>query len=256
MKRNFILMMAAPLLGVIFLLPSCESDPDSPGKEFMPDMYRSPAIEAYVDYGEIRGRENKELKSKLSARQTPKYTIPFVGTDEVLVKMMMPNRYKAGMAWRESHGLYGCDLSEESEYEMTRNNRVNPYTMTTENADRILSEGKTLYTSMCMHCHGEKGDGNGPMIQSGAYGDLGVVPAYKSLDTLSEGKIFHSIYYGKGYMGAHGSLLNKKEIWTLVHYVRQFQFDDYGKEEEVVEEDSEELGEATESLETEEGDTK
>ena len=256
MKRNFILMMAAPLLGVIFLLPSCESDPDSPGKEFMPDMYRSPAIEAYVDYGEIRGRENKELKSKLSARQTPKYTIPFVGTDEVLVKMMMPNRYKAGMAWRESHGLYGWDLSEESEYELHSNNRVNPYTMTTENADRILSEGKTLYTSMCMHCHGEKGDGNGPMIQSGAYGDLGVVPAYKSLDTLSEGKIFHSIYYGKGYMGAHGSLLNKKEIWTLVHYVRQFQFDDYGKEEEVVEEDSEELGEATESLETEEGDTK
>jgi hypothetical protein len=62
-----------------------------------------------------------------------------------------------------------------------------------------------------MHCHGEKGDGNGTMIQSGAYGDLGVVPAYKSLDTLSEGKIFHSIYYGKGYMGAHGSLLNKKK---------------------------------------------
>ena len=27
----------------------------------------------------------------------------------------------------------------------------------------------------------KKGDGNGPMIQSGAYGDLGVVPAYKSL---------------------------------------------------------------------------
>ena len=80
----------------------------------MPDMYRSPAIEAYVDYGEIRGRENKELKSKLSARQTPKYTIPFVGTDEALVKMMMPNRYKAGMAWEASHGLYGWDLSEES----------------------------------------------------------------------------------------------------------------------------------------------
>jgi hypothetical protein len=24
-------------------------------------------------------------------------------------------------------------------------------------------------------------------------------------------------------MGAHGSILNKEEIWTLVHYVRQFQ---------------------------------
>ena len=262
MKRNLFLMMTLPLLGLIFLLPSCESDPDSPGKEFMPDMYRSPAIEAYVDYGEIRGRENKELKSKLSARQTPKYTIPFVGTDEDHVKMMMPNRYKAGMAWEASHGLYGWDLSEESEYELTRSETVNPYTMTAENADRILNEGKTLYASMCMHCHGEKGDGNGPMIQSGAYGDLGVVPAYKSLDTLSEGKIFHSIYYGKGYMGAHGSLLNKKEIWTLVHYVRQFQIDGYGKEDETVEEESEDTGEpsmaeeAPETVETEEGDTK
>ena len=41
-----------------------------------------------------------------------------------------------------------------------------------DNADKILSEGKDLYAAMCMHCHGEKGDGNGPMIQSGAYGDL------------------------------------------------------------------------------------
>jgi hypothetical protein len=56
-------------------------------------------------------------------------------------------------------------------------------------------------------------------------------------------------------MGAHGSLLNKKEIWTLVHYVRQFQIDGYGKEEEVVEDDSADI-EETESEETEEGDTK
>ena len=30
-------------------------------------------------------------------------------------------------------------------------------------------------------------------------------------------------------MGSHASILNKKEIWTLVHYVRQFQDEDYGK---------------------------
>jgi hypothetical protein len=30
-------------------------------------------------------------------------------------------------------------------------------------------------------------------------------------------------------MGSHASLLNKKEIWTLVHYVRKFQNADYGK---------------------------
>ena len=59
-------------------------------------------------------------------------------------------------------------------------------------------------------------------------------------------------------MGAHGLLLNKKEIWTLVHYVRQFQIDDYGKEEEVVEDDSADLEETTsvEEVQVEEGDTK
>ena len=29
-------------------------------------------------------------------------------------------------------------------------------------------------------------------------------------------------------MGAHGSMLDKKEIWTLVHYVRKLQNKDYG----------------------------
>ncbi len=220
--------------GVLFvcLINSCSSDPDSPGKEYMPDMYRSPAIEVYVDYGEVRGRENKATKTKLSSRQTPKYTIPFVGTDLDHVKMMMPNKIKAGLAWRESHGLFGWDLDVESGYVAAQMDTINPYTMTADNAKQILDDGKKLYTSMCAHCHGEKGDGMGPMIQSGAYGSAGVVPNYNTLTALSNGQLFHSIYYGKGYMGAHASLLNKKEIWTLVHYVRQFQIEDYGKFDE------------------------
>ena len=32
------------------MMTSCTTDPNSPGVEYMPDMYRSPAIEAYVDY--------------------------------------------------------------------------------------------------------------------------------------------------------------------------------------------------------------
>jgi mono/diheme cytochrome c family protein len=235
-----ILVIACCVIFVASAMSSCSSDPDSAGKEYMPDMYRSPAIETYVDYGEVRGREDKEAKIKLSARQTPKYTIPFVGTDLDHVNMMMPNKVKAGMAWRESHGLYGWDLDTESGYEKAGMDSINPYTMNAKNAKNILEEGKKLYTSMCSHCHGEKGDGNGPMIKSGAYGTAGVVPAYDGLSALSNGQLFHSIYYGKGYMGAHGSILDKKEIWTLVHYVRQFQFEDYGKFDGDGQEDSNE----------------
>ena len=63
------------------------------------------------------------------------------------------------------------------------------------------------------------------MVASGAYAG---VPNYKNL-TITEGQMFYSIYYGRNAMGAHSSILNKKEIWTLVHYVKKFQNADYGK---------------------------
>jgi hypothetical protein len=77
---------------LILILSSCSSNPDSPGSEYMPDMYGSPAIETYVDYGEIRGREDQEVKNTISARQTPKYTVPYIGKDKEMVKMMLPNK--------------------------------------------------------------------------------------------------------------------------------------------------------------------
>jgi mono/diheme cytochrome c family protein len=138
---------------------------------------------------------------------------------------MLPNLRKANAAWKESHGFYGVDLSKDDEYLLAAND-INPYKLTAVNSASMLTNGKELFTAMCQHCHGEKGDGNGPMVASGAY--VGV-PAYATLTALSDGQIYYSIYYGKNMMGAHNSLLSKKEIWTLVHYVRQFQDPNYGK---------------------------
>ena len=209
----------------ILIFGACTSDPDSSGYEYMPDMYRSPSIEAYVDYGEIRGRENKNLKSKQSAMTPPRNTIPFCGTDSTEVRLMLPNLRKANAAWKESHGFYGVDLSKDDEYLLAAND-INPYKLTAANSASMMTNGKELFTAMCQHCHGEKGDGNGPMVASGAY--VGV-PAYATLTALSDGQMYYSIYYGKNMMGAHNSLVSKKEIWTLVHYVRQFQDPNYGK---------------------------
>ena len=209
----------------ILLFGACTSDPDSSGYEYMPDMYRSPSIETYVDYGEIRGRENKDLKSKLSALTPPRNTIPFCGTDSTEVRLMLPNLRKANAAWKESHGFYGVDLSKDDEYLLAAND-INPYKLTAANSASMMTNGKELFTAMCQHCHGEKGDGNGPMVTSGAY--VGV-PNYATLKDLSDGQMYYSIYYGKNMMGAHNSLVSKKEIWTLVHYIRQFQDPNYGK---------------------------
>ena len=73
-----------------------------------------------------------------------------------------------------------------------------------------------------MVCERKK-DGQGPMVASGAYSG---VPNYKTL-TIKPGQMFYSITYGKGLMGAHSMILNKKEIWTLVHYIQKLQDDKY-----------------------------
>lgn len=212
-------------IATVLLMSSCISDPDSSGLEYMPDMYRSPAIEPYVDYGEIRGREDSEVKMKISALVPPKNTIPYVGTDKENVLLMLPYFRKANVAFKETHGMYGVELTTVDEYALAVNDK-NPLKLTAENAESTFKNAKTLYASMCMHCHGEKGDGNGKMMENGTYAG---VPAYSDRATLGDGQIFYSIYYGKGAMGSHGSIINKREIWTLVHYVRQFMNPEYGK---------------------------
>lgn len=207
------------------ILGSCTANADSPGLEYMPDMYRSPAIEPYVDYGEVRGRINEDVKLQQSALTPPAGTVPYFGKDSETVSLMLPYFRKANFAFRETHGLYGMDLTSADEYAAAAAD-INPYKLTAQNSESVFKKGKELYTAMCQHCHGEKGDGNGPMVASGAYAG---VPSYADRSSLGDGQIFYSIYYGKGAMGSHASQLTKKEIWTLVHYVRKFQNADYGK---------------------------
>ncbi len=213
---------------VALLAAACTSDPDSAGLEYMPDMYRSPAIEPYVDYGEVRGQINDELKMRRSAMVPPRYAIPYAGTDSATVHTLLPYHRMPGRLFAESHGLYQYDLSsnEDADYEYKMSAAdVNPLKLTSkEVADKVFADGKALYQINCNHCHGEKGDGEGPMVKSGAYTGAAVLSGL----AIQEGQMFYSIYYGKGMMGAHASLLNKKEIWTLVHYVRRFQDAKYG----------------------------
>jgi mono/diheme cytochrome c family protein len=226
MKIKFKALASLAVISITtLLLGSCTADADSSGLEYMPDMYRSPAIEPYVDYGEVRGRENKDMKMKISALVPPMGTVPYFGTDSTTVNLMLPYFRKANIAFRETHGLHGANLTMVDEYALAVADK-NPIKLTAENSESVFKQGKELYTAMCQHCHSEKGDGNGPMVLSGAYAG---VPNYTDRAALSDGQMFYSIYYGKGAMGSHSSQLNKKEIWTLVHYVRKFQNAEYGK---------------------------
>lgn len=181
----------------LLILGSCVRDPQSPGYEYMPDMYRSPAIEAYVDYGEIRDTIRHELNLTKSAREPVEGTVPM---SEIALNDMpytIPDTH-------DGYELSGEILKSPFPYN-----------------EEMIAQGKAVYADFCLQCHGANGKGDGPVVTVGGHP---APPAYDvGLKDLPEGKIFHSITYGKGLMGAHKSQLSKSDRWKLVAYVKSLQ---------------------------------
>ena len=192
--------------GLILLIVSCVKHPDSPGYEYVPDMYRSPAIEAYVDYGLVGDVQYEELKSTMSARVPAEGTIPY-NEDREMAEINMPFEYGEG---------------EEERIRASKEVKIpNFYISDSLVAENNSNEGKKLYAVFCAHCHGDKGEGDGKVVA--VSGELIVPPSYESLKDRTIGSVFHTITHGKNAMGPHGSQLNKDERWKVALYVRTLQ---------------------------------
>lgn len=205
--RNPIGMLPAGLL-LVLVASSCNNKKDSPGLEYMPDMYRGPAIEAYVDYGQDPYYFGDSLAE--AQRGTPSARLPVAGT--------IP------FADKEEDAAYNFPYpypNTPEGYEEAGLNLHNPIPMTTASVE----QGKALYEIFCMHCHGATGKGDGGVVAKGGYPPP---PAYDSpqLKDLPEGKMFHSLTFGKNIaMGPHASQLNHQERWLIIEYVKYLQHD-------------------------------
>ena len=194
LKYNISLVGSA-LVCIAVLMSSCTTDPNSPGVEYMPDMYRSPSYETYST--------NPVFKDSMTAQ------LPVAGT------------ITRG-EWPESGSLinalpYAYPNTLEG-YEAAGAELKSPFAQSPE----IAAEGKVIFEKMCMHCHGPKGEGDGQLIGTGKYPPP---PPYNggALKELPEGKMFHTFTYGKGLMGSHASQLTKEERWKVIQYIQELQ---------------------------------
>ena len=190
MKRKYLnkITKLAVIVAILFVT-SCK-DKDGLAPEYMPDMYRSPSIETYVDYGELRGKQGVDsLRNAMTARKPVAGSIP---------RGFVP---------------YGYENSAEG-YAAAGKNVTSPIPYTEES----VAQGKELYGMFCVHCHGTSGQGDGSIVQRDKFPPI-PTKFNESLD-LPEGKMFHTITYGKGLMGSHASQLNQEERWKLIHYIR------------------------------------
>jgi mono/diheme cytochrome c family protein len=95
----------------------------------------------------------------------------------------------------------------------------NPY-----KAGEVLDRGKEIYAVNCQVCHGEKGEGNGQIVElpGGADGPYGArPPAYTTrLPQMTDGAMFFSISYGKGSMGGYCSQISPSDRWKVICYIK------------------------------------
>ena len=80
------------------------------------------------------------------------------------------------------------------------------------------AKGKTLYTQMCVICHGKSGKGDGPAGLA-----LNPRPADHTsakVQDQSDGALFWKMTNGNPPMAAYKDVLSEEQRWDLVNYIR------------------------------------
>ena len=161
------------------LAVSCFNEKDR-NYQYFPNMYKSVGYETYGEYEVFEGSQEAKL--------------PVEGT---IPRGWMPYEY---------------DNTTEG-YDLAKAELKNPLPYTEDN----VNEGKALYTIYCAICHGDKGDGKGTLAQREKI--LGI-PAYDDAGrAITEGSVYHVMYYGINTMGSYAAQTNEKERWQIDHYV-------------------------------------
>lgn len=200
MKRSYflILMAAAVLTG----LQACKkASGDYPGDSFTWDMMYSKAYEPYA--------LNPLMPDSVGAMLPVNGTIPYPGNaisgqmDPALASISLPYEY----------------AKTDEDYERAGLELINPLQATPEN----IAAGQHAFNNMCAVCHGTEGNGKGVIVASGKYG--AVPPSYFDAGYIDmpDGKMFHSITYGKNAMGSYAYALTKKERWQIILYINSMQ---------------------------------
>lgn len=212
MIKNSIIKLF-PVLAAAVILTACgRAGKNEPGRIYMPDMTYSNAYETYSQ-SEITTPEGEGM----SARKPVQGTIPrgYIPTDEkvktneaYLLSYMAKNHFTHDPAkWQEEYDRAGASIKDPL-----------------EPSDANTAEGKRLYEINCKVCHGDKGEGNGQIVELPDGGDgpfTARPPAYSTrLKEINDGQMFYSVSYGKGMMGGYGFQLSVKERWQVIQYIK------------------------------------
>ncbi len=198
--KNTILKISAILGFTTIVLNSC-GPKDNPPLVYFPDMYfpvaYDPLMKAEDAYSDHENEIPAFVKNNGATGLTPVEGSVPQNKDGIIAEDKLPTNpteYNAGY-----------DASKA----------ITSSTLLAENAEKDIQRGKAMYEKTCAACHGVNGDGQGPIVQSGAYSG---VPKYADRQ-ISVGSVHYVLINGRNAMGSYAGQLTPGDRWRVAMYV-------------------------------------
>jgi mono/diheme cytochrome c family protein len=83
---------------------------------------------------------------------------------------------------------------------------------------QTVERGRKVFHDRCVPCHGETGAGDGPMASRQGYRPRNLT--LERMNQITDGELFWKISKGREPMPAFELLLNGRERWDAINYVR------------------------------------
>ena len=179
MRWMMLMLVATVVLGAA----GCRPDTEDRELQFMPDMYRNPAVKPQEEYPFFR--------TGLGSLVPPEGTIP------------------------QNYTPYPFDITEGPK---AGEELANPLPMTEE----VLAVGQKYYNIHCITCHGATGAGDGLSTIVNRENGMPVPPELYTdkINDWKDGQIYHTITLGQGQMPGYAPRIDPSHRWAIVHYVR------------------------------------
>lgn len=199
MKKN-VLKITAVLGLTTVLLNSCGPKENTP-LVYFPDMYfpvaYDPLMKAQDAYSDHENEIPAFVKNNGATGLSPVEGSVAQNKDGIFEEGLLPKNVDEYNA--------GYDASKT----MT-SSPLNP-----ANSAKDIERGKQLFEKTCAACHGVGGDGQGPIVQSGAFSG---VPNYADRE-ITVGSVHYVITNGRNAMGSYAGQLNAGDRWRVAMYV-------------------------------------
>lgn len=199
------LVLAAVLALVLTFSALLRPDATQPNWEFLPEMKRSPAVQAF------------EVSDRFANGRALQWAVP--GT---IPRGHQPLHFTAS---KEDAARAGVDLRNPYQVRIAAppanppaaGKPVDPLAELAASVQR----GEAVYRVSCQSCHGATGAGDGPVAQRG-FPPPPPLPTGKSVQ-MPDGQLFHILTYGQGSMSPMAAQLDRDQRWDVINFVRSLQ---------------------------------